>query len=127
MALLQSSIQKTFAGRLGRDRIATPQPRLANGGLRLKHQDTCSLAHSIPSIQRNIRKQSRVVCNGAPGVLSLPLDRDLEQPIDSFDSIQDALKDLAAGKFVVVIDDENRENEGDLICCADKVCLACQN
>ena len=35
-----------------------------------------------------------------------------------FDSIEDALADLAAGKAIVVVDDENRENEGDVICAA---------
>lgn len=33
-----------------------------------------------------------------------------------FDSIDSALADLKAGRMVVVVDDENRENEGDLIC-----------
>ncbi|MBD1911755.1 bifunctional 3,4-dihydroxy-2-butanone-4-phosphate synthase RibB/GTP cyclohydrolase II RibA [Leptolyngbya sp. FACHB-16] len=33
----------------------------------------------------------------------------------TFDSIEDALADLKAGKMIVVVDDENRENEGDLI------------
>lgn len=35
-----------------------------------------------------------------------------------FDSIESALHDLAAGKSIVVVDDENRENEGDVICAA---------
>jgi 3,4-dihydroxy 2-butanone 4-phosphate synthase / GTP cyclohydrolase II len=35
-----------------------------------------------------------------------------------FDSIEAALADLKAGKSIVVVDDENRENEGDLICAA---------
>lgn len=35
-----------------------------------------------------------------------------------FDSIDAALADIKAGKAVVVVDDENRENEGDLICAA---------
>lgn len=35
-----------------------------------------------------------------------------------FDSINAALADLKAGRAVVVVDDENRENEGDLICAA---------
>lgn len=35
-----------------------------------------------------------------------------------FDSIEDALADLAAGRSIVVVDDENRENEGDVICAA---------
>ena len=35
-----------------------------------------------------------------------------------FDAIESALQDLAAGHVLVVVDDENRENEGDLICAA---------
>ncbi len=38
-----------------------------------------------------------------------------------FDAIDTALLDFAAGKMVVVVDDENRENEGDLICAAQTV------
>src|SRR5215469_303705 len=32
-----------------------------------------------------------------------------------FDSIEDAIDDIRAGKMVVVLDDEDRENEGDLV------------
>ena len=35
-----------------------------------------------------------------------------------FGTVDQALKDIAAGKFVIVADDEDRENEGDLICAA---------
>jgi 3,4-dihydroxy 2-butanone 4-phosphate synthase/GTP cyclohydrolase II len=35
-----------------------------------------------------------------------------------FDSINSALEDIKAGRPIVVVDDENRENEGDLICAA---------
>jgi 3,4-dihydroxy 2-butanone 4-phosphate synthase / GTP cyclohydrolase II len=35
-----------------------------------------------------------------------------------FDRIEDALDDLRAGRAIVVVDDENRENEGDVICAA---------
>ncbi len=35
-----------------------------------------------------------------------------------FDSIESALADLKAGRCIVVVDDEHRENEGDLICAA---------
>lgn len=38
-----------------------------------------------------------------------------------FDSIEDAISEIAAGKMVVVLDDENRENEGDLIMAAELV------
>ncbi|MFM8568438.1 MAG: bifunctional 3,4-dihydroxy-2-butanone-4-phosphate synthase/GTP cyclohydrolase II [Candidatus Kapaibacterium sp.] len=37
---------------------------------------------------------------------------------DVFDTIEDAIRDIAQGKFVVVLDDEDRENEGDLLCAA---------
>ncbi|MGK7931894.1 MAG: bifunctional 3,4-dihydroxy-2-butanone-4-phosphate synthase/GTP cyclohydrolase II [Microcystaceae cyanobacterium] len=35
-----------------------------------------------------------------------------------FDSIDAALADIKAGRSIIVVDDENRENEGDLICAA---------
>ena len=37
------------------------------------------------------------------------------------DSIEEAIWDFAEGKFVIVVDDEDRENEGDLIIAAEKV------
>ena len=36
-------------------------------------------------------------------------------------TIEEALADFKAGKFVIVVDDEDRENEGDLICAAEKI------
>jgi 3,4-dihydroxy 2-butanone 4-phosphate synthase/GTP cyclohydrolase II len=41
--------------------------------------------------------------------------------MEKFDSIENALGDIAAGKMVIVVDDEDRENEGDLIIAAEKV------
>jgi 3,4-dihydroxy 2-butanone 4-phosphate synthase / GTP cyclohydrolase II len=38
-----------------------------------------------------------------------------------FDSIEDAIRDVKRGKFVVLVDDEDRENEGDLVIAAEKV------
>src|SRR5829696_7086398 len=38
-----------------------------------------------------------------------------------FDSIEDALRDIKKGKFVILVDDEDRENEGDLVIAAEKV------
>lgn len=40
---------------------------------------------------------------------------------NTFASIPEAVKDLKAGKMIVVVDDEDRENEGDFIMAADKV------
>jgi 3,4-dihydroxy 2-butanone 4-phosphate synthase/GTP cyclohydrolase II len=39
----------------------------------------------------------------------------------SLDSVEDVLAAVARGEMVVVVDDEHRENEGDLICAADAV------
>ena len=39
---------------------------------------------------------------------------------EPFDTIEEALADIAAGKLVIVTDDENRENEGDLVMAASK-------
>ncbi len=36
-------------------------------------------------------------------------------------TIPEAIKDIKAGKFVIVVDDEKRENEGDLVMAAEKV------
>jgi len=37
------------------------------------------------------------------------------------DNISDAIEDVRQGKIIIVVDDENRENEGDFICAADLV------
>ncbi|MDC1469731.1 3,4-dihydroxy-2-butanone-4-phosphate synthase [Flavobacteriaceae bacterium] len=47
-----------------------------------------------------------------------------EQPTQGktkLNSIEDAINDIRLGKVVVVVDDENRENEGDFIAAAEKV------
>lgn len=44
-----------------------------------------------------------------------------EQQEFDFDSIEAAIKDLKQGKVVIVVDDEDRENEGDMIALADQV------
>lgn len=38
-----------------------------------------------------------------------------------FSAVDDAVNDLKNGKMIIVCDDEDRENEGDLVICADKV------
>ena len=45
------------------------------------------------------------------------------QPSDSggLSTIDEAIADFRDGKFVIVVDDEDRENEGDLICAAEKI------
>ena len=38
-----------------------------------------------------------------------------------FDTVESVLEDVRAGRLVIVTDDEKRENEGDLVCAAEKI------
>ena len=38
-----------------------------------------------------------------------------------FDTVENVLSDVREGKMVIVTDDEDRENEGDLLCAAEKI------
>jgi 3,4-dihydroxy 2-butanone 4-phosphate synthase/GTP cyclohydrolase II len=38
-----------------------------------------------------------------------------------FNSIEEAIREIKRGKFVILVDDEDRENEGDLVIAAEKV------
>ncbi|MCS6298177.1 MAG: bifunctional 3,4-dihydroxy-2-butanone-4-phosphate synthase/GTP cyclohydrolase II [Nitrospira sp.] len=38
-----------------------------------------------------------------------------------FNSIEEAIRDIKKGKFIILVDDEDRENEGDLVMAASKV------
>ena len=39
--------------------------------------------------------------------------------MDQFQTIKQALQDLRDGKIILVVDDPDRENEGDFICAAE--------
>lgn len=45
----------------------------------------------------------------------------MEQTNRKLDSIEDAIEDIKAGKMVIVVDDEDRENEGDFVTAARNV------
>ncbi|BAY27410.1 3,4-dihydroxy-2-butanone 4-phosphate synthase [Calothrix sp. NIES-2100] len=61
-----------------------------------------------PQVEKAFQQSPQLADNGASSSL----------PSFKFDSIDAALADLKAGRVIVVVDDENRENEGDLICAA---------
>ncbi|HEY5842258.1 MAG TPA: 3,4-dihydroxy-2-butanone-4-phosphate synthase, partial [Mycobacterium sp.] len=44
-----------------------------------------------------------------------------EKTPGGFDTIEFAISEIAAGRAIVVVDDEDRENEGDLMVAADKI------
>lgn len=55
---------------------------------------------------------------GRPPALTPPAMRETK-PV--FDRIEDAVEDLKRGRLVIVVDDEDRENEGDFVCAAEAV------
>src|ERR1700738_2971282 len=55
------------------------------------------------------------------------LGRRLDPERSTMDSIDSAIAEIRAGKMVVVMDDEDRENEGDLVMAAEKVTPAAIN
>jgi 3,4-dihydroxy 2-butanone 4-phosphate synthase/GTP cyclohydrolase II len=36
-------------------------------------------------------------------------------------TIEEAVADIRDGRMIIIVDDEDRENEGDLVCAAEKV------
>ncbi len=44
-----------------------------------------------------------------------------------FNSIEEAVEDIRDGKMIIVLDDEDRENEGDILMAAEKVTPECVN
>ncbi len=56
----------------------------------------------------------------APGAAGRPTKTPLATGDDRFDTVEDAVADIAAGKAVIVVDDADRENEGDLVFAAEK-------
>jgi len=54
-----------------------------------------------------------------PSLAAMLADEPVEESV--FDAIEDAIADIRAGKMVIVLDDEDRENEGDLVMAAQMV------
>ena len=76
-----------------------------------KHRHHSSTSPSAGGVNAEVLRSTFAAEQGA--------SRDWDAPAQGFNSIPEALDDLKSGKFVVVLDDENRENEGDLIMAAE--------
>ena len=44
-----------------------------------------------------------------------------EDQKNNFSSVEDAMEDIHQGKMIIIVDDEDRENEGDLMIASEKV------
>ncbi|KAK4707780.1 hypothetical protein R3W88_028705 [Solanum pinnatisectum] len=62
-----------------------------------------------------------VIAPNRSGFLSGVDEFDLDHAVEGFSSIPEAIEDIRQGKMVIVVDDEDRENEGDLIMAAQLV------
>ncbi|KAI3448245.1 hypothetical protein Pfo_004910 [Paulownia fortunei] len=98
----------------------------------LHHSAGSNVASSalISDVSGGVEVQSDSVVLGAlsadtaPTTSGFPVENDefdLDLPSEGFSSIPEAIEDILKGKMVVVVDDEDRENEGDLIMAASKV------
>ena len=60
-------------------------------------------------------------CFGVPELSHNPVCYIFTKIQEMFDSIESAISDIKLGKLVVVVDDEDRENEGDFVCAATTI------
>lgn len=76
---------------------------------------------SVSVMNGPIGLKSRI--NGTLNSITAPKAEPQRAPKQAFtfDSMEDALAAFRVGEFVVVMDDESRENEGDLIIAADAI------
>ncbi|KAK6156774.1 hypothetical protein DH2020_011022 [Rehmannia glutinosa] len=89
-----------------------------------------AISSVIGDVSGGVEVQSDSVVLGAlaadmaPTTSGFPVENDefdLDLPSEGFSCISEAIEDIRKGKMVVVVDDEDRENEGDLIMAASKV------
>lgn len=106
-----------------RVRLLTNNPEkrraIVDAGIEVMAQVSCEVAPTQHSIGYLVTKKEKLGH-------TLNLDarvRDHGLPLDEagFARIEDAIRELKAGRMVVVVDDEDRENEGDLTMAAEMV------
>ncbi|KAL7199802.1 hypothetical protein ACSBR2_021993 [Camellia fascicularis] len=95
-----------------------------------KGANTVARSTLIVDLSAGIETQPESIAFGTlgaettPATFGFPVDNDefdLDYPTKAFSSIPEAIEDIRQGKMVVVVDDEDRENEGDLIMAASMV------
>jgi 3,4-dihydroxy-2-butanone 4-phosphate synthase/GTP cyclohydrolase II len=93
---------------------------LSEAGVAVVAQVPCEVApnpHSFPYLRAKKEKMGHALTLGRR---HHPEDQDRGEAL-AFTSIEDALNQLRAGRMVVVVDDDDRENEGDLMVAAETV------
>ncbi len=93
---------------------ASPSPDSSTSSTARSSCGACATAAALPAARPG--RSPRMTT--APQLAALP-DWDAEDL--TLDSAEQAVRDIAAGRPVVVVDDEDRENEGDLVIAAEKI------
>ncbi|KAI6678449.1 hypothetical protein NL676_039245 [Syzygium grande] len=122
--LLGSKLSST-----GRGAVAAKAAVIPGGGETLSYPGDVAVSEALIGGESvGIQLQPDAVAFGAlaadtaPISTSFPVEDDefdLDRPTAGFASIPEAIEDIRQGKIVVVVDDEDRENEGDLILAAE--------
>jgi 3,4-dihydroxy-2-butanone 4-phosphate synthase/GTP cyclohydrolase II len=108
-----------------RVRLLTNNPQkvraLSNTGIEVVSRIPCEVApnpHSISYLRAKKEKMGHALSLGRR---SHQQDDDRTGNRFEFASIDDAVKELRAGRMIVVVDDKERENEGDLVIAAEVI------
>jgi 3,4-dihydroxy-2-butanone 4-phosphate synthase/GTP cyclohydrolase II len=110
---------------VGRVRLLTNNPHkvraMSDAGIEVVERLPCEAAptpHSLAYLRAKKDKMGHALSLGLHDTANNPLGS--EAPFE-FASIETAIRELRAGRMVVVVDDEDRENEGDLTMAAELV------
>ena len=113
---------------LGRVRLLTNNPNkvraLTDGGIEAE-QLSCEAApnsHSLAYLQtKKERMGHQLTLNGTRAIDHIQRVGSIDQSEFSFAIVEDAIREFKAGRMIVVVDDEDRENEGDLTMAAEMI------
>ncbi|KAJ4847143.1 Bifunctional riboflavin biosynthesis protein RIBA 1, chloroplastic [Turnera subulata] len=113
------TIGKTQAMLIPRNGDVFSQSRNGNIAARISLIDNGSTSADL---QLDPMSLGVLEADAAPVAESFPIEDDeydFDCPTKGFSSISEAIEDIRQGKMVLVVDDEDRENEGDLIMAAE--------
>jgi 3,4-dihydroxy-2-butanone 4-phosphate synthase/GTP cyclohydrolase II len=111
--------------RVSRVRLLSNNPSksraLADAGIEVVERLPCEAAptpHSLAYLRTKKEKMGHVLDLGQHDLTGNP---NHSQDLFEFATVETAIRELLAGRMIVVIDDEDRENEGDLMMAAELV------
>ena len=113
---------------ISRVRLLTNNPNkcraLTNAGIEVVEQLACeaqTTPHSISYLRTKKEKMGHALTLGDGVSTGSGSDRVLPDDQFAFASIDEAISELRSGRMIVVVDDEDRENEGDLTMAAEMI------